>query len=249
MAEREKTQFALGVAAGAAVMAAGAGAAAALVGGRDKSKPPSMPDADNLEEDISGRGDPSGKPDAESVESGYDIKDANVSALVRTIALALTVMVASLAAVFYMFSRFDHAYQASNKDLTAQQLAPIEPPLPHLQAVPYREIDATLLQQTRKLTTYGWTSSDHKAAHIPIERAIQQVIGKPLDGQAQTDAAGPEGSSEPQQATPALNADIQQNKPANRVQGEGNPNTIAPSYTPTQFGHEAMRPTSMRHAR
>ncbi len=87
------------------------------------------------------------------------------------------------------------------------------------------------MQQTQRLTTYGWNGSDHTTAHIPIERAIQQVIGKPLDGSAQADAAGPKGSDAPQPATPAYNADLQQEKPANRVQGEGHPTAVAPSVT------------------
>ena len=115
--------------------------------------------------------------------------------------------------------------------LTAEQRAPILPPLPHLQAEPYRDIDAVLMEQTRRLTTYGWNGPDHRDGHIPIERAIQQVVGKPLDGPAQADAAGPRGTDAPQQATPAFNADIQQQKPANRIQGEGNPNAVAPSVT------------------
>ncbi len=233
MVERETKTFAIGVAAGAAVLAVGAGTAA-MLGGREGRDKGSRPEVDDPAEDVSGRGNPSGGPDAESRESGFDVKDASVSALVKIIAVSLTVMVVSTAAVFYMFSRFDYAYQAPNKDLTAEQLKPVEPPLPHLQAVPYREIDATLMEQTQRLTTYGWNSSDHKAAHIPIQRAIQQVIGKPLDGSAEADASGPRGSTAPQQATPAYNADIQQNKPADRIQGEGNPDKVAPSYTPKQ---------------
>ena len=231
MAERDRT-IALGLA--GAVMAAGAVGAAAMMGrgaapSADDGHRTQVPESDYPEEETSGRGEPSDGPDRESRDSGYDVKDAKVGSLVKIIAISLTTMILSTAAVFYMFSRFDRAYQQPNRDLTAEQRAPIMPPLPHLQAEPYREIDATLMEQTRRLTTYGWNSSDHKAAHIPIERAIQQVIGKPLDGPAQADAAGAKGSNAPQPAAPALNADIQQDKPANRIQGEGNPNAVAPS--------------------
>ena len=230
MAERDK--LAIGIAAGAAVAAAGAAGAAAMLRRADKAsdRGRSTPVPEALEE-ASGRGDPSGGPDQESRESGYDVKDAKVGALVKIIAISMTLMIVSLAVVFYVYARFDKAYQEPNADLTAEQRAPIVPPLPHLQAQPYRDIDAVLMQQTRRLTTFGWNGSDHKSAHIPIERAIQQVIGKPLDGPAQADAAGPKGSNAPQPATPAYNADIQQEKPANRVQGEGNPNTVTPSVT------------------
>lgn len=226
MSDRDR-KIALGVAAGAM-----AGAAAMLGFKSAKAKGGPVPESEYPDEEVSGRGRPTGGPDAESRESGYDVKDASVSALVKVIAISLTIMVVSVAAVFTMFSRFDHAYQEPNADLTAEQRAPIPPPLPHLQAEPYRDIDAVLMQQTQRLTTYGWNGADHTSAHIPIERAIQQVIGKPLDGEAQADAAGPKGSEAPQPATPAFNADLPQDKPANRVQGEGNPNAVAPSLAP-----------------
>ena len=226
MSDRDR-KIALGVAGAAAVGMAGA---AAMFGGRNaKAKDTPAPESEYPEAETSGRGEPAGGPDPESRESGYDVNDASVRSLVKVIAISLSLMIVSVAAVFFMFSRFDRAYQEPNGDLTAQQIAPIMPPLPHLQAEPYRDIDATLMQQTQRLTTYGWNGSDHTTAHIPIERAIQQVIGKPLDGSAQADAAGPKGSDAPQPATPDYNADIPQEKPANRVQGEGNPNAVAPS--------------------
>lgn len=230
MVERDK-KLALGLAAGAAGAAVMAGAAA-LIGRSGLRSGNDAPHADDaLDEDSSGRGEPREGPDAESRRSGYDVKDAKVSVLVKVIVISIAIMVISVAAVFYMFSRFDKAFQEPNAVLTAEQRAPILPPLPHLQAEPYRDIDAVLMEQTRRLTTYGWNGPDHRDGHIPIERAIQQVVGKPLDGPAQADAAGPRGTDAPQQATPAFNADIQQQKPANRIQGEGNPNAVAPSVT------------------
>ena len=158
-------------------------------------------------------------------------RDHKRIAILYFISITAFFVIGSVAAVFYAYSRFDAFYQEPNSDLTAQQSAPIMPPLPHLQAEPYRDIDAVLMQQTQRLTTYGWNGSDHKSAHIPIERAIQQVIGKPLDDSAQADAAGPKGSDAPQPALPAYNAAIVQEKPANRVQGEGNANAVAPNVT------------------
>ena len=230
MSERDR-KIAFGLAAGAT--AAAVGAAAAVFGRRTIAKGRTSDGSELVDpdEETSGRGRSTGGPDAESRESGYDVKDARVGSLVKIIAVSLTLMIVSVAAVFYAYSRFDAFYQEPNGDLTAQQSAPIVPPLPHLQAEPYRDIDAVLMQQTQRLTTYGWNGPDHKSAHIPIQRAIQQVIGKPLDAAAQADAAGPRGSDAPQPATPAYNADIVQEKPANRVQGEGNANAVAPTIT------------------
>lgn len=229
MSERDRKN-AVGLAAGVAAAGAAVGAAAMFGTRKAKGQRGAVPEEDYPDAETSGRGEPAGGPDPESRKSGYDVKDASVSALVKIIAFSVTMLIVSVAAVFYMFSRFDHGYQQPNKDFTAQQLAPVPPPLPHLQAVPYHDIDAVLMEQTQRLTTYGWNSSDHKGAHIPIERAIQQVIGKPLDASAQADAAGPKGSDAPQMATPAYNADLRQEKPANRVQGEGHPTAVAPTF-------------------
>ena len=42
----------------------------------------------------------------------------------------------------------------------------IVPPLPHLQAEPYHEIEATLMEQKPTAsTTYGWNDAAHQSAH------------------------------------------------------------------------------------
>ena len=117
MSERDR-KIALGVAAGAA--AVGMAGAAAVFGNRNaRSKDPSVSAEEDPDEEASGRGEPAGGPDLESRKSGYDLKDASVRSLVKVIAVSLTIMIGSTAAVFYMFSRFDHAYQEPNGDRTA----------------------------------------------------------------------------------------------------------------------------------
>ena len=137
-----------------------------------------------------------------------------------------------LTSVFLMFARFDRGFRAPDKILTSVQRAPIAPPLPHLQANPYRDLNTVLMAQDRRLTTYGWNDPDHTSAHIPIERAMQQVVGKPLDATAEADAAGAPGTTQAFPAEPALEPLRPQNKPANSVEGEGRAGKVAPSYDP-----------------
>lgn len=179
-----------------------------------------------------GRGRASRGPSRQSREAGHETTDANIRSLALTMLTAVTLMAAGLTGVFFMYGRFDKGNQAPNAKLTAQQRAKLAPPLPHLQADPYQDIDAVLMEQNRRLTTYGWNDPAHASAHIPIARAMQQVVGKPLDASANDDASGSPGASRSFPPNPAFNALDQQHKPANRIQGEGRPGSVAPSYTP-----------------
>ena len=190
--------------------------------------------ADPQAEFSTGRGTPQAPVDRASRRAGYELADTNVRLLVIVMVVSITIMIAGLAGVFFMFASFDKHFLGQATAETPEQRAEIVPPLPHLQAEPYREIDATLMQQVQRLTTYGWNDAGHTSAHIPIERAMRQVVGKSLDASATADAAGPAGTSEAMPSLPAFNAAIPQDKPANRVQGEGRPGAVAPSYDPAK---------------
>ena len=193
------------------------------------------PDLSTVEEQggsLTGRGNPGEGPSVRSRDAGYETTDANVRSLVIIMAVAVALMGGGLTSVFLMFARFDRGFRAPDTILTSVQRAPINPPLPHLQAEPYRDLNTVLTEQDRRLTGYGWNDPDHKSAHIPIERAMQQVVGKPLDGTAQAEAVGAPGTTQPFPSEPAIEALRPQNKPANHVQGEGRAGAVAPSYDP-----------------
>lgn len=181
-------------------------------------------------EDASGRGAPQGPVNAPSLKAGYEVADTNVRVLVIIMVVSVALMVGGVAAVFWMYAGFDRHFRAPDASMTVEQRAPIVPPLPHLQAEPFREIDATLLEQKRQLTTYGWGDPSHKQAHIPIERAMRLVVGKPLDPAAQAKGAAPSAP------LPSLPAAQPQAKPATHVPGEGRPGVVAPSYDPREPG-------------
>ena len=191
---------------------------------------PAHPTLEEQGGSLAGRGRPGAKPSVRSREAGYETSDANVRSLVIIMIVAVMLMGGGLASVFLMFARFDRGFRAPDKVLTAVQRAPIDPPLPHLQEDPYRDLNVVLMEQDRRLTSYGWNDPDHTSAHIPIARAMQQVVGKPLDGTAEADAAGAPGSTQAFPSEPAVEALRPQNKPANTVQGEGRADKVAPSY-------------------
>ena len=184
-------------------------------------------------ESTGGRGTRVGPINAPSLKAGYEVEDTNVRALVKVMVIAVGLGIVSLVFVFWMFARFNTHYQDARTGLTSQQSAAIMPPLPHLQAEPYRDIDATIMEQQQRIETYGWDDAAHSRAHIPIIRAMRQVVGKSLDAGLQTDASGPPATGAPMPELPAFSAAQPQNKPANHVKGEGNSGAIAPSYKPS----------------
>ena len=186
--------------------------------------------ASPLAELAQGRGTPRGPVDPKSARAGYELVDTNVRNLVVIMVVSIVIMIAGVAGVFVMFASFDRHFIAQSASETPEQRAAVVPPLPHLQAEPYRDIDAMLMEQGHELTTYGWNDAGHTSAHIPIERAMRQVVGKPFDSAATRDATGPAGTD---RAMPTQ-VGAPQAKPADHVQGEGRPGAVAPSYDPAQ---------------
>ena len=128
-----------------------------------------------------GRGRPISRPDAVSLAHGYETQDTDVRRLIIIMVVSTGLMIAGVAAVFAMYMAFSKQDRAAVGRLTRQQSAVIVPPEPHLQADPYRDIGAALMEQRQELSSYGWFDADHTKAHIPIDRGIALVIGKPFD--------------------------------------------------------------------
>ena len=214
----------------ATVATFGAALGATVIADRLWFRPNSVPEENTGP--AGGRGRAGKGPGLRSREAGYETTDARVRDLVIVMVVAITLMAGGVTAVFFMYAHFDRTFRAPDTALTSVQRAPIDPPLPHLQANPYRDIDAVLMEQNRRLTTYGWNGPDHTSAHIPIARAMGQLVGKPLDGPAQTAAAETPRAEQAFPSDPALNALGAQHKPADRMHGEGRPGAVAPSFEP-----------------
>lgn len=132
-------------------------------------------------ETASGRGIPRIPPSAEALESGYEPKDISARS-VSYVLIAIGVSVAvSIGIVWVFIWRFEAARTASFQDLTAQQTATTVIPGPHLQVHPYDDLARVRLREQRLLQGYGWTSTDHSTAHIPIDRAMALMVGRSLE--------------------------------------------------------------------
>jgi hypothetical protein len=165
-------------AAGIAFAAAGAVALFANGRGRARLAPASAPTADTVE---SGRGRPQGAPSADARAHGYETVDTDVRALALIMIVAILIMASGTALVFSVYAAFSRQDQAVGRTLTPEQARVIPPPEPRLQADPVKELAALLEAQRERLSTYGWSDGAPRTPHIPITRAMELVVGKPLD--------------------------------------------------------------------
>jgi hypothetical protein len=82
-----------------------------------------------------------------------------------------------------------------------------QPPLPHLQVTPEKDLAAMRAAEDSVLHGYGWTDPKSGLAHIPIERAMQLVAqrGLPPVGTGTSIGAAPAAANSgvvPSQPTP-----------------------------------------------
>ena len=88
-------------------------------------------------------------------------------------------MVMAVGIVYGTFWFFEGRTQAADR---AAQVFPLaagqvkEPPGPHLQTQPFKDLYLLRQTETEKLTTYGWVDKNTGAARIPIEDAMNLLL-------------------------------------------------------------------------
>ncbi len=168
--------------------AARAGAAAALLAGtwavargtaqtalaRTTGRP-------NLLPGTTGRGRATFQPSARSLAARYEVKDLSAPGTAGTLAALAVMAIVLTGIVFGLIALFAHLDRADLPPLTAQQVARIVPPAPHLQAHPFADLAQLQQHQERLLDSYAWVDSAHRRARIPVGRAMQIAVGRSLD--------------------------------------------------------------------
>jgi hypothetical protein len=104
--------------------------------------------------------------------------------------LWLTVaMLMSFGIVFGAFRFFEGREESSNalaqKYPLAASVPHKEPPTPHLQAQPFKDIYMLRQGENEKLTSYGWVDKDGGVAHIPIDRAMEIMLQRGFPARAE----------------------------------------------------------------
>lgn len=114
-------------------------------------------------------------------DPGYETRDVKVrnTALVMA-GLALSVL-SVIGTMVWMMSAFSASQRRALPTLTKQQTAPLTPPPPNLQADPYADLDRQRAAAEARLSGYGYSDPARTRARIPVDRAMDLVVGRSLD--------------------------------------------------------------------
>ena len=112
---------------------------------------------------------------------GYETRDVRVrnTALVMA-GLALAVLTV-IGTMVWLMGRFSASQRRTLPTLTAQQTAPLTPPPPNLQADPYADLDRQRAATAARLAGYGYGDPARTRARIPVDRAMDLIVGRSLD--------------------------------------------------------------------
>ena len=121
------------------------------------------------------------EPQGPAAGKGYEPSDISV----RAVALILVVF-AVVAAVALGLISWLHPFLAHQalRDVPAPSVVEsqaLRPPAVQLQARPLADIAALHQRENQQLNSYGWIDRTQGIAHIPLDRAMQSVIGHSLD--------------------------------------------------------------------
>ncbi|HWI28289.1 MAG TPA: hypothetical protein VN668_15045 [Stellaceae bacterium] len=72
------------------------------------------------------------------------------------------------------------AYPAALADANRKQT--VIPPSPLLQTAPAADLRAFRAEEEARLDSYGWVDRDKGIVHIPIARAMKEVVAKGISG-------------------------------------------------------------------
>lgn len=122
--------------------------------------------------------------DPESIAIGHELKDAKIQPLVTlTIALGGLIVVSFIAMAALMFVAGVTVNQTGNT-LSDDEVTQLQvPPAPRLEQNPRLDTDAIVEEANARLEHFGWVDEQAGTAHIPIERAMELLVERGIDGQ------------------------------------------------------------------
>jgi hypothetical protein len=101
------------------------------------------------------------------------------------LAISMVISIGIVTGVFYFFEG-----RATTANALAQKY-PLavgqhkEPPTPHLQNQPFKDIYMLRQGETEKLTSYGWVDKEGGIARLPIDRAMEVMLQKGFPARAE----------------------------------------------------------------
>lgn len=108
--------------------------------------------------------------------SGHEHREADVRLIVETViglAISVAVVCAIVWGIFVLLQKTSPEERPSPV-ATAPQL----PPGPHVEEHPAEELKALHAREDELLNKYGWVDQKSGTVHIPIDKAMDEVVSK-----------------------------------------------------------------------
>ena len=119
--------------------------------------------------------------------SGYEHREASVRLIVRTL-IGLFITVAIVLGIVYGILGFIEKHYAAEARVSMTSGPPAFQPGPHVEDYPAEEVKALHAKEDAILSHYGWVDQKAGVVHIPIEKAMDEVLPtlpiKPTQGGA-----------------------------------------------------------------
>ncbi|HEX7794586.1 MAG TPA: hypothetical protein VF456_09560 [Vicinamibacterales bacterium] len=113
------------------------------------------------------------EPSHTDIERGYEPRDVSVSAL-AAFGVLLTLILATVLGASHDLA-FDLAKWAGHSS-SAKVTSVFHPPTPMLEVDPERDLTTFRQREDTQLGSYGWVDRAAGTVHIPIERAMDQMV-------------------------------------------------------------------------
>ena len=144
--------------------------------------------------EAAGRGRPATPPSSEATAVGYETHDM-AARDVSWVLFTLGATAAAAVGLMFLLLFLLHSGNAGNAArFTTQQRARVEPPAPHLQVHPRRDLRDVRAREDGVLNAYAWLGADHARARIPVDRAMALAVGRSLDAGPESPAANQAGA-------------------------------------------------------
>lgn len=117
----------------------------------------------------------------------YEHTDIDVNVGYKFALWLAVAMVISIGIVYGTFWFFEGEARTANAVAQKYPLAVgqhKEPPTPHLQNQPFKDVFELRLGENQKLTSYGWVDKDGGIARIPVDRAMELMLERGFPARA-----------------------------------------------------------------
>lgn len=117
----------------------------------------------------------------------YEVRDANLSNLLRTGAGLFGLVIFSLLLSWGLYSHFLRHSAAPGEEPETFTVPDGIPPSPRLQQDPHTDLLIMRRGEDSILTSYGWVNKDSGFARIPVDRALEILATRGLPARGDGD--------------------------------------------------------------